>query len=75
MCMAYGIAGSRCGSLSANTGSMTKSSHSGHAARMGLEAAVLAGRGFTAFDDIFGAGGFFDLFYGPGTYDMELLTR
>ena len=34
-CMAYGIAGSRCGSLSANTGSMTKSSHSGHAAQNG----------------------------------------
>ena len=30
--MAFGLAGSRAGSLSINTGSMTKSSHAGHAA-------------------------------------------
>jgi aconitate decarboxylase len=74
-CMAYGIAGSRCGSLSANTGSMTKSSHSGHAARMGVESALLAQLGYTAFDDVFGKGQFFDLFYGPGTYDSEKLVE
>jgi 2-methylcitrate dehydratase PrpD len=60
--MALGIAGSRAGSMSLNTGSMTKSSHSGHAARVGLESALLAQQGFTAHEDIFGPGGFFDTF-------------
>lgn len=60
--MAFGIAGSRAGSLSINTGSMTKSSHSGHAARMGVECAVLAKMGFTGSADVFGPKGFFDTF-------------
>lgn len=60
--MAFGIAGSRAGSLSINTGSMTKSSHSGHAARMGVECAVLAQMGWTASADVFGPKGFFDTF-------------
>jgi 2-methylcitrate dehydratase PrpD len=75
MCMAYGIAGSRCGSLSANTGTMTKSSHSGHGARMGAEAALLAEMGFTATDDVFGKGQFFELFYGAGIGEPELLVK
>ncbi|MFC0220262.1 MmgE/PrpD family protein [Pseudochelatococcus lubricantis] len=50
---AFGIAASRIGGLSANTGTMTKSTHSGHAARMGLEAALLARRGFTASASVF----------------------
>lgn len=62
--MAFGAAGSRVGSLSLNTGTMTKSSHSGHAARMGLEAALLAGRGWTATADVFGPGGYFDTLLG-----------
>ena len=57
--MAFGIAGSRAGSIAKNTGSMTKSSHSGHAARMGVECALLAQRGFTGTNDVFGPGGFF----------------
>jgi len=61
--MAMGIAGSRAGSLSVNTGSMTKSSHSGHAARMGVECGLLAKRGWTASSDVFGPGGFFDTFW------------
>lgn len=60
--MAFGIAGSRAGSLSINTGTMTKSSHSGHAARMGIECGVLAGMGWTASADVFGSKGFFDTF-------------
>ena len=60
--MAFGIAGSRAGSLSLNTGTMTKSSHSGHAARMGLECALLASKGFTASEDVFGPKGYFDTF-------------
>lgn len=62
--MALGIAGSRAGSLSINTGSMTKSSHSGHAARTGVESALLAGMGWTASADVFGPKGFFDTFFG-----------
>lgn len=72
--MALGIAGSRAGSLSLNTGSMTKSSHSGHAARMGLECALLAQAGFTAHEDVFGPGGFFDTFLG-GTAEPERLVE
>jgi 2-methylcitrate dehydratase PrpD len=60
--MALGIAGSRAGSLSINTGTMTKSSHSGHAARMGVECGILAAMGWTASRDVFGKGGFFDVF-------------
>src|SRR5262249_25912712 len=51
---AIGIATSRCGSLTSNTGTMTKSTHCGYAASLGLESALLAARGFTgdraAFD-------------------------
>lgn len=49
---ALGLAGSRTGALAANIGTMTKSSHCGNAGRMGLEAALLAARGFTANDDV-----------------------
>jgi 2-methylcitrate dehydratase PrpD len=63
MLMALGLAGSRAGSISINTGTMTKSSHSGHAARMGVECAVLARMGWTASADVFGPKGFFDTFF------------
>jgi len=72
---AYGIAGSRAGSMAANTGTMTKSSHSGHAARMGVECATLADMGWTATEDIFGKGGFFALFYGEKTSDPALFLK
>lgn len=72
---AYGLAGSRAGSMSANTGTMTKSSHSGHAARMGVECATLAAMGWTATEDIFGKGGFFALFYGAETSDPALFLE
>jgi 2-methylcitrate dehydratase PrpD len=74
-CMAFGIAGSRCGGLTANTGSMTKATHSGHAARMGVECSLLASQGFTALEDIFGAGCFFESFWGRDTYDLSLLLK
>ena len=45
---AIGIAASRAGALLANVGTMTKSLHCGIAAAAGLEAALLAERGFTA---------------------------
>ncbi len=49
---ALGIAASRAGSLLANVGSMTKCSHCGGAAAAGLDAALLARRGFTANPDV-----------------------
>ena len=72
--MAFGIAGSRAGSLAINTGSMTKSSHSGHAARMGVECGILAQKGWTASADVFGPGGFFDTFL-PGNAEPERLVK
>jgi aconitate decarboxylase len=72
--MALGLAGSRAGSMSINTGTMTKSSHSGHAARMGVECAILARMGWTASADVFGPKGFFDTFlHGDG--DPEKLIE
>ena len=50
--IALGIAASRTGGLTANTGTMVKSTHPGNAARMGAEAGMLAGAGFTASDQI-----------------------
>ena len=72
--MAFGLAGSRAGSMSLNTGTMTKASHSGHAARMGVECGVLAKMGWTASNDIFGPKGFFDTFM-QGQAEPELLIQ
>ena len=72
--MAFGVAGSRACSLSINTGTMTKSSHSGHGARMGVEAGLLAKMGWTASADVFGPKGFFDTFM-PGNSKPELLSK
>src|SRR5690606_36937983 len=72
--MAFGIAGSRLGSLSLNTGTMTKATHSGNAARMGLESALLAARGWTGTRDVFGPGGYFDTLLGS-EQEPELLLR
>lgn len=72
--MAFGLAGSRAGSISINTGTMTKSSHSGHAARMGVECGVLAKMGWTASKDVFGPKGFFDTFF-QGDAKPELLIE
>ena len=73
--MALGLAGSRAGSLSINTGTMTKSSHSGHAARMGVECAVLARMGWTASADVFGPKGFFDTFFGGRAEPLKLVEK
>ena len=72
--MALGLAGSRAGSIALNTGTMTKSSHSGHAARMGVECAVLAKMGWTANPDVFGPKGFFDTFF-QGQGEPHLLVE
>lgn len=73
LAMTMGLAGSRAGSLSINSGTMTKSSHSGHAARNGVECAELVKMGWTASTKVFDAGGFFDTFFGD-RYDAELLV-
>jgi aconitate decarboxylase len=48
---AVGIASSRASGILANVGSMTKALHCGDASRNGLEAALLAEKGFTADPD------------------------
>lgn len=70
---ALGIAGSRAGALLANIGSMTKSTHCGQAAAAGLDAALLAERGFTASVDILDAPrGFITTFF-PHEFEREKL--
>ena len=67
---AIGIAGSRCGGLFVNLGTMTKATHCGYAAALGMEAALLTRRGFTgcltlfdpapqSYAEAFFPGGFF----------------
>ena len=73
--MALGIAASRAGTVSANTGTMTKSTHCGNAGRMGLEAALLAAKGFTANANIFEhETGYAAVLFGDG-FDLEAVTR
>ena len=70
---AIGIAASRSASLLANVGTMTKSTHCGHAAACGLEAALLASRGFTANPDIFDVAQGFPAAFSPDFRAEELL--
>ena len=70
---ALGLAASRAGALLANVGSMTKSTHCGNAAASGLDAALLAQRGFTANPDVLEAHkGFIRTFY-PDRFDFDRL--
>ena len=70
---ALGLAASRAGSLLANVGSMTKATHCGNAAASGLDAALLARRGFTANPDVFETHkGLIRTFY-PDRFDEERL--
>jgi aconitate decarboxylase len=50
---AIGIAGSRCGGLFVNLGTMTKATHCAYAAALGLEAALLTRRDFTGCPTLF----------------------
>ncbi len=73
--MALGIAASRAGTVSANTGTMTKSTHCGNAGRMGLEAALLAAKGFTANANVFEhETGYAAVLFGEG-FDLDAVTR
>jgi aconitate decarboxylase len=71
---AIGIAASRAGGLMANAGTMTKSTHCGHAAALGLESALLAARGFTANVSVFEAAqGYVPALYDDGFNVEEML--
>ena len=72
---ALGIVASRAGTLLANVGSMTKCMHCGQAAASGLDAALLARRGFTANPDVLEAPkGFIASFYREGFEESRLLA-
>ncbi|HXV83575.1 MAG TPA: MmgE/PrpD family protein [Candidatus Binatia bacterium] len=67
-----GIAASGAGGIHRQQGSMVKPFHAANAARNGVEAALLAEKGFTADAAIIEAPrGFCDTFFGPGTCDYE----
>jgi 2-methylcitrate dehydratase PrpD len=72
---AIGIATSRCGSLTSNTGTMTKSTHCGYAAALGLESALLAARGFTGNTAAFDAPDGYVQAFLPPDFDREMLLR
>jgi 2-methylcitrate dehydratase PrpD len=73
---ALGIGASACGGIHRQQGSMVKPFHAGHAARTGIEAALLAEKGFTADPSIIEAPrGFCDTFFGPGTCNYEKIIE
>jgi 2-methylcitrate dehydratase PrpD len=72
--MALGIAASRTGGLTANTGTMVKSTHPGNAARMGAEAAILARAGYTSNPDILEAPNGYATALFRDKFDWERLT-
>ena len=73
--MAFGIAASHTGGLTANTGTMVKSTHPGAAARTGVESALLAQAGFVSRDGILEVRrGFVETLLGDG-FEWDELTR
>jgi 2-methylcitrate dehydratase PrpD len=70
---AIGIATSRCGSLTSNSGTMTKSTHCGYAASLGLESALLAAKGFTGDDKAFDSPSGYAAVFLPPYFDREML--
>ena len=69
---ALGITASAAGGIHRQQGSMVKPFHAANAARNGVEAVLLAEKGFTADAAIIEAPrGFCDTFFGPGTCDYE----
>ena len=69
---ALGVAASGCGGIHRQQGSMVKPFHAGNSARNGVEAALLAEKGFTADPAIFEAPrGFCDTFFGKDTCDYD----
>ncbi len=75
MANALGMASSRCGGMAANIGTMTKSTHCGQAAMLGLEAAMLAAHGFTANPEPFDAfNGYGKMMFGESFQPADLLN-
>lgn len=70
---ALGLAASRAGAMLANIGTMTKSTHCGYAAAAGLDAALLASRGFTANPEILEAPRGFTATFFPDEFEPEKL--
>jgi len=69
---ALGVTASAVGGIHRQQGSMVKPFHAANAARNGVEAALLAEKGFTADPAIFEAPrGFCDTFFGKGSCDYE----
>ncbi|MBI2180183.1 MAG: MmgE/PrpD family protein [Deltaproteobacteria bacterium] len=69
---ALGVTASAVGGIHRQQGSMVKPFHAANAARSGVEAALLAEKGFTADPAIFEAPrGFCDTFFGKGACDYE----
>ena len=69
---ALGVTASAVGGIHRQQGSMVKPFHAGNAARSGVEAALLAEKGFTADAAIFEAPrGFCDTFFGKGACAYE----
>ena len=73
--MSLGIAASRTGGLTANTGTMVKSTHPGNAARMGAEAAMLAQMGFTSSEAVLEAANGYAAALFQGNLDWNVLTQ
>lgn len=75
MCHAMGDVASCSSSLLKNGGTMTKGFHSGHAASVGVRAALLAADGFTADPSILdGDRGYGTVMTPGGEYDASILT-
>lgn len=73
---AFGIVGSASSSLRKNFGSMTKPLHAGHAAQMGVRAAMLSQAGFTADNQIFaGDIGYGSVMTGEEGYEASTMTQ
>src|SRR5690606_438921 len=62
---AVALAAAQCGGLQRNFGAMAKPVQAGNAAAAAVRAALLAERGVTGDDDIFGPRGYFALYGGP----------
>ena len=73
--LALGIAASRTGGLTANTGTMVKSTHPGNAARMGAEAAMLAQAGLSGSVDVLEAPHGYGAALFQGDVDWDLIIR
>ncbi|MBI4528956.1 MAG: MmgE/PrpD family protein [Deltaproteobacteria bacterium] len=73
---AFGIAASGASGLHRQQGSMVKPFHAGNAARNGVEAVLLAERGFTADPAILESSrGFCDSFFGENRCDYQEMVR